>query len=75
MAETLFLYFSHLHEKWIYLGIEQPKDLCIQKYIYRLNLVKSAKFQKYFFWCFFIRNILSRVDLIIKVVLEFLSDL
>ena len=40
----------------------------------RLNLVKRAKFQKCFFWCFFIRNNLSRVDLIIKVVLEFLSD-
>ena len=42
--------------------------------MYRLNLVKRAKFQKWFFWCFFIRNNLSRVDLIIKVVLEFLSD-
>ena len=42
--------------------------------ITRLNLVKRAKFQKCFFWCFFIRNNLSRVDLIIKVVLEFLSD-
>ena len=40
----------------------------------RLNLVKKAKFQKWFFWYFFIRNNLSRVDLIIKVVLEFLSD-
>ena len=37
----------------------------------RLNLVKSAKFQKYFFWCFFNRNDLSRVDLIIKVVFNF----
>ena len=44
-------------------------------HITRLNLVKSAIFQKWFFWCFFIRNDLSRVDLIIKVVLEFLSDL
>ena len=42
--------------------------------ITRLNLVKKAKFQKCFFWCFLIRNNLSRVDLIIKVVLEFLSD-
>ena len=42
--------------------------------IIRLNLVKRVKFQKWFFWCFFIRNNLSRVDLIIKVVLEFLSD-
>ena len=41
----------------------------------RLNLVKSAIFQKWFFWCFFIRNVLARVDLIIKAVLEFLSDL
>ena len=40
----------------------------------RLNLVKRAKFQKWFFGCFFIRNNLSRVDLIIKVVLEFSSD-
>ena len=40
----------------------------------RLNLVKRAKFQKWFFWCFFNRKTLSRVDLIIKVVLEFLSD-
>ena len=43
-------------------------------HITRLNLVKKAKFQKWFFWYFFIRNNLSRVDLIIKVVLEFLSD-
>ena len=53
-------------------------NLCLkEKYwiIFRLNLVKRAKFQKCFFWCFFIRNNLSRVDLIIKVVLEFLSDL
>ena len=41
----------------------------------RLNLVKSAIFQNWFFGFFFIRNDLSRVDLIIKVVLEFLSDL
>ena len=39
-----------------------------------MNLVKRAKFQKWLFWFFFIRNNLSRVDLIIKVVLEFLSD-
>ena len=43
--------------------------------IARLNLVKSAIYQKWFFWCFFIRNDLSRVDLIIKVVFKFLSDL
>ena len=41
----------------------------------RLNLVKHEIFQKWFFWCFFIWNDLSRVDLIIKVLLEFLSNL
>ena len=41
----------------------------------RLNLVKSAIFQKWIFWWFFTRNDYSRVDLIIKVVLEFSSDL
>ena len=41
----------------------------------RLNLVKSAILQILLFWCFSIRNDLSRVDLIIKVVLEFLSGL
>ena len=41
----------------------------------RLNLVKTDIFQNAFFWCFFIRNDLSRVDLIIKVILEFLSNL
>ena len=33
-------------------------------HISRLNLVKWAKFQKCFFWCFFIWNDLPRVDLI-----------
>ena len=41
----------------------------------RLYSVKTTIFQNAFFWCFFIRNDLSRVDLIIKVVLEFLSNL
>ena len=41
----------------------------------RLYSVKTDIFQNAFFWCFFIRNNLSRVNLIIKVVLEFLSDL
>ena len=42
--------------------------------INRLNLVKRAKFQKCFFRCFFFRYNLSRVDLIIDVVIEFLSN-
>ena len=42
--------------------------------MFRLNLVKSAIFQIWFFWCYSIRNDVSRVDLIIKVVIEFLSD-
>ena len=41
----------------------------------RLYSVKSDIFQNAFFWYFFIRNDLSRVDLIIKMVLEFLSNL
>ena len=42
------------------------------------NYVESGEkcnIPKMIFWCFFIRNDLSRVDLIIKVVLEFLSNL
>ena len=41
----------------------------------RLYSVKTDIFQNAFFWYFYIRNDLSRVDLIIKVVLEFLSNL
>ena len=41
----------------------------------RLYSVKTNIFQNAFFWYFFIRNDLSRVDLIIKMVLEFLSNL
>ena len=41
----------------------------------RLYSVKTNIFQNAFFWDFFIRNDLSRVDLIIKMVLEFLSNL
>ena len=44
-------------------------------YIYRLYSVKTNIFQNAFFWYFFIKNDLSRVDLIIKMVLEFLSNL
>ena len=51
-----------------------PK-ICALTVITRLNLVKSAIFQIWFFWWFFTRNDLSRVDLIIKVVLEFWTDL
>ena len=43
--------------------------------MYRLYSVKTDIFKNAFFWNFFIRNDLSRVDLIIKVVLEFLSNL
>ena len=41
----------------------------------RLYFVKTDIFKNAFFWNFFIRNDLSRVDLIIKMVLEFLSNL
>ena len=41
----------------------------------RLYSVKTDIFKNAFFWNFFIRNDLSRVDLIIKMVLEFLSNL
>ena len=41
----------------------------------RLYSVKTDIFQNAVFWFFFIRNDISRVDLIIKVVFEFLSDL
>ena len=41
----------------------------------RLYSVKTDIFQNALLWCFFIRNDISRVDLITKVVLEFLSDL
>ena len=41
----------------------------------RLYSVKTDNFKNAFFWNFFIRNYLSRVDLIIKMVLEFLSNL
>ena len=41
----------------------------------RLYSVKTNIFQNAFFWYFFIKNDLSRVDLIIKMVLEFLSNL
>ena len=43
--------------------------------INRLYSVKTDIFKNAFFWYFFIRNDLSRVDLIIKMVLEFLSNL
>ena len=43
--------------------------------IVRLYSVKTDIFKNAFFWYFFIRNDLSRVDLIIKMVLEFLSNL
>ena len=43
--------------------------------ITRLYSVKTDIFKNAFFWYFFIRNDLSRVDLIIKMVLEFLSNL
>ena len=43
--------------------------------IIRLYSVKTNIFQNAFFWYFFIKNDLSRVDLIIKMVLEFLSNL
>ena len=56
-------------------GQSNNMKLAIVCVIIRLNLVKSAISQKRFFWCFFIRNYLSMVDLILKVVLEFLSDL
>ena len=41
----------------------------------RLYSVKTDIFQNAFFGALFIRNNLSRVDLIIKMVLEFLSNL
>ena len=41
----------------------------------RLYSVKTDILKNAFFWYFFIRNELSRVDLIIKIVLEFLSNL
>ena len=41
----------------------------------RLYSVKTDIFKNAFFWYFFIRNYLSRVDLIIKMVLEFFSNL
>ena len=60
----------------LWLGtIPAPCNYMTSKTMLRLNLVKSAKFQKWFFWWLFIRNDFSRVDLIIKVVLKFLSDL
>ena len=43
--------------------------------IVRLYSVKTDIFKNAFFWYFFIRNDLSRIDLIIKMVLEFLSNL
>ena len=43
--------------------------------IIRLYSVKTDIFKNAFFWYFFIRKDLSRVDLIIKMVLEFLSNL
>ena len=46
-----------------------------RKIIPRLYSVKTDIFKNAFFWNFFIRNDLSRVDLIIKMVLEFLSNL
>ena len=68
---------------WLLLGPQpEHETTCKQclvmfrsNYYHRLNLVKSAMSQKWFFWCFFIRNDLSKVGLIIKVVLNFLSDL
>ena len=44
-------------------------------HITRLYTVKTDIFQNAFFGVFFIINELPRVDLIIKVVLEFLSNL
>ena len=41
----------------------------------RLYSVKTDIFQNSYFWCFFIRNNLSRTDLIIRVVSKFLSNL
>ena len=67
--KNVFLFYNSLQSIKI-----DVLPLCTLSIIIRLNLVKRAKFQKWFFRCFSIRNNLSRVDLIIKVVIEFLSD-
>ena len=54
--------------------LENDEELC-DSTISRLYSVKPTMFQNAFFWYFFIKNDLSRVDLIIKMVLEFLSNL
>ena len=53
----------------------QLEDVSLAEGISRLYSMKTDIFQNAFFLCFFIRNDLSRVDLIIKVVFKFLSDL
>ena len=60
---------------WLEMHGGMPQVRNLGCYIIRLYSVKTDIFQNAFFWYFFIRNDLSRVDLIIKMVLEFLSNL
>ena len=64
----------HYISKFIIFEPRKLADITLASSFF-MNLVKSAIYQKLIFWCFFIRNDLTRVDLIIKVVLKFLSDL